>query len=313
MHQPIRGATLLIWVAACLSASTMSGTALGGCASIREIHVRILNMRPVVDVEINGKPSQLIFDTGGVITTLGAQAALSFGLLQSPTKSDFSSYGRPVEADLGRALTVHFADKNVRDIDILVLRHGGFRVADGFLGQDLLSDYDLDIDMAHGLIRLYAPTGCRDISQTLKTNSTQMITIETSNSADHTRIFGVGRLNGATIRILFDTGTAKSHVTREAAQRAGVIRDAQDGSATPGPSGLDGVPLASWIGPFRLQIGDEDAGTVELPIVDKPHASADMILGMDYFLAHRVFVMQRHSRIIVERNAAAVFVPEAEK
>jgi hypothetical protein len=69
---------------------------------------------------------------------------------------------------------------------------------------------------------------------------------------------------------------------------------------------VDGTPLPSWTATFdRLQVGAEEARGVALTFTDKPHANADLILGADFFLAHRVFVARSQNRLYIVRNDGA--------
>jgi hypothetical protein len=65
-----------------------------------------------------------------------------------------------------------------------------------------------------------------------------------------------------------------------------------------GAKGVGPTVLKSWTAVFaRLSVGGEAMRDLTLDVVEKPNASADMILGADFFVTHRVFVSRRERRL----------------
>ena len=172
---------------------------------------------------------------------------------------------------------------------------------DGLLGQKHLRDADLEIDLAHGVIRLFAPHGCAaaDLAYWRGAQAASVIEIEDTTSAGWPRTFGSAKLNGVPLRVLFDTGTRRSQVTREAAYRAGVDAEATAEKLAQGSVGVGGgAPMTNWRVRFKsFQVGDERVTNPTLAVVDKPNANADMIIGADFFLSHRVFISKSQHRL----------------
>jgi tetratricopeptide (TPR) repeat protein len=122
---------------------------------------------------------------------------------------------------------------------------------------------------------------------------------------------GSASVNGIKIRVAFDTGTAASMLSLTAARRAGITPD------TPGvePAGtmLGGVfgpgTMKVWAAPIEsFEIGGEEIKHTRLLIADlKLGQSEDMLLGDDFFLAHRIYVSNDQGKLYLTYNGGAVF------
>lgn len=91
------------------------------------------------------------------------------------------------------------------------------------------------------------------------------------------------------MRVLFDTGSTTSSLTLAAARRAGIRIDRPSDSSAAGLA--PGSTLRAWTARVdAIRLGDGDEVNMPLLIVDKPHANADMIMGLDFFVRHRVWI-----------------------
>jgi len=121
-----------------------------------------------------------------------------------------------------------------------------------------------------------------------------------------------------------DTGASATTVTREAARKAGVHLESHD-VAYVGPShGLGPKAVETYVAVFpTLNIGDETIKNAKLGIADLfgrdkeiasgsriPRAAIetpDMLLGMDFFLSHRVYVARSQGKIYFSYLGGPVF------
>jgi len=119
---------------------------------------------------------------------------------------------------------------------------------------------------------------------------------------------GIAFVNGTKVRVLFDTGASESVLSPEAAQRAG-IKTGDAGVKPGGPmSGLGRRRVETWIVPVSsFKIGDEEIRNSHLRIGDVGLADADMAIGVDFFLSHRIYVAKSQSKLYFTYNGGPVF------
>jgi tetratricopeptide (TPR) repeat protein len=125
----------------------------------------------------------------------------------------------------------------------------------------------------------------------------------------HPHTVGEAYLNGEKIRVAFDTGAYTSLLSSRAAARAGIKPDSPgvvDGGMT-GGVGRDRVK--SYIATFSsFKIGDgEEIKNAKLRFTDMDLEMADMLLGADFFVSHRIFVANKEHRLFLSYNGGPVF------
>ena len=132
------------------------------------------------------------------------------------------------------------------------------------------------------------------------------------SSASEPHTIGEVRVNGTKLRAMFDTGAARSMVSRRAAERAGLNLEAE-GVATGGSwFGLGRKPIRSWLVPVAsFAIGEEEIRNTRLRVADTEVPGADMLIGADFFLSHRVYVATSQRKLFFTYNGGAVFNLEA--
>jgi Flp pilus assembly protein TadD/predicted aspartyl protease len=184
--------------------------------------------------------------------------------------------------------------------------------AAGVIGQNVFRIADVEYDLANGIIRLMRPKDCADRALAYWAQSAgkpyTMIDIEWATARDpHTQ--GVATLNGQKIRVLFDTGAGYSTLTLAAAARAG-ITPASAGVVKGGQwTGAGRGTVKTWIGPFAsFKIGEEEIQNTRLRFADSDLvADADMLLGADFFLSHRIYVASSQRKLYFTYNGGPVF------
>jgi tetratricopeptide (TPR) repeat protein len=119
---------------------------------------------------------------------------------------------------------------------------------------------------------------------------------------------GSASINGAETRVEFDTGAATSILSLRAAAHAG-IRPDSPGVVSAGTSyGIGKRTFANYIAPFAsFKIGDEEIKNTRLRIGDIDLQSADMLIGADFFLSHRIYVANSQHKLYFTYNGGPVF------
>jgi tetratricopeptide (TPR) repeat protein len=119
---------------------------------------------------------------------------------------------------------------------------------------------------------------------------------------------GVASINGTKIRVLFDTGAARSILSLGAAERAGIKPDS-DGVAVVGyETGVGRARIKTYIGRFpSFKIGEEEIRNARLLFGDINIGFADMLIGADFFLSHRIYVASSQHQLYFTYNGGPVF------
>jgi tetratricopeptide (TPR) repeat protein len=297
---------------AALAAAAAAGPAAAACKLERivELPVVMEGLRPVVAGAINGQEVRLTADSGGFFSMLSPGAVARLGLRPGPPPSGLRVMGVTGEAEVR---TVHvktftFAGAPIRDVDFLV---GGADEPgrDGILGENVLSGTDTEYDLASGAIRLFRASGCGGKPLAYWDQAGRYSDLSYAPPEhDARKIAGTAYVNGVRVRIVFDTGAARSVLNLGAARRAGVTREDPGAVAAGLTAGIGGRPIDTWIAPVQdFRIGQEEIKNTRLRIGDIQLPDADMLLGADFFLSHRIYVARSQKRIYFTYNGGPVF------
>ena len=127
-------------------------------------------------------------------------------------------------------------------------------------------------------------------------------------TAQSPHIMGTAVLNGATIRVTFDSGAGTSILSTHAARRAGVNPDSAGVAAAGDIGGVGRGSIKTYIGPFAsFKIGDEEIRNTRLRFGDINLEDTDMLIGADFFLSHRIYVAGSRGKLFFTYNGGPVF------
>lgn len=279
---------------------------------VANMAVTMIGLRPMVHAQINGTDVLFIADSGAFYNTLTRAAADQFKLPLASPPFGFAMKGVGGEAQawLTHITTFTLLGVPLRNTEFIVVGNELGSGAVGLLGQNVFRIFgDVEYDLANGVIRLVKTKDCRNSSMAYwaKSQSFSVIDIDYATpQSPHTT--SVAFLNGAKIRVMFDTGAATSLLTLEAAKRADVTSDS-DGVVPAGASnGIGRRVVKTWIAPFpSFRIGDEEVRNTHLRIGAGTMLDVDMLIGADFFLSHRVYVANSQRRLYFTYNGGPVF------
>ena len=284
-------------------------------ARFPDIPVTMRGLRPMVRTQINGHDALLIADSGAFFSMLTPAAAQQFQLPYEFFPGLFvEGVGGSESARVARVrkFTLMGLGHTWDDVDFVVAGSSFGSEAAGLLGQNVFRIADVEYDLANGVIRLVRPKGdCKRTGLAYWAGAAQkpysVIDIEPADVRQpHTK--SVAYLNGTRIQVMFDTGAAESILTLKAAKRAG-ITTTSDGVTSGGPSWGVGHKLPqTWIARFAsFKIGDEEIQHAQLRFGDINLTDADMLIGADFFLSHRIYVASSQKRLYFTYNGGPVF------
>jgi len=113
-------------------------------------------------------------------------------------------------------------------------------------------------------------------------------------------------INGAWTRALLDTGAPFTSLSLKAARRAGI--DERDLVPEGRVGGAGEGHANSWTGNVaRFELSGEKIVNNRLRINDVDSANHGMLLGLDYFLSHRIYVSRLQRQLYLTWNGGPVF------
>ena len=284
---------------------------------ILELPITMNSLRPTIPVKINNRDAKFVLDSGAFYSIMSSATAAEYNLKLKPAPFGFRiiGIGGSAEAKIATVKEFTIVGITIKNVQFLVggSEVGGSEVAayEGLLGQNLLEKFDVEYDLATGAIRLFRTEGCEHalLAYWLKPgqdySSMHIDAIDPANP--HT--IGVAYVNGQSIRVAFDTGAFTSLLSTKAAARAGIKPDSEGVIEAGDSGGLGRGRVKTYIARFAsFKIGDsEEIKNARLRIADMDLGFADMLLGADFFVSHRIFVANREHKLFLSYNGGPVF------
>jgi predicted aspartyl protease len=324
--------TRLLGVCAALLGLTCARVALGACkvTVLGEIPVDTKHNRVLTVGTINGKPLTILIDTGSPFSLMQESAVRRLGLPLIEQRG-VSIYGVGGQAGLADATAVKQLQVGTfvrNEVSFLVV-HDSPRLAhypELLLGDALLSRYSTEFDLAHGLVRLLDTNGCEPDQVAYWTDRYSLADMDSWNTRQPRMQLTV-QVNGRPLTAILDTGQAHSIITRDAAERVGVAPWREGVAPVHKSSGLGNEKEDTWVGTFAtFTLGDEGVKNVRLLISDLFRADRQtekgfrtlrpveglpsMIVGCDFFLAHRILVLSQQHKLVFTYNGGPIFSAE---
>jgi tetratricopeptide (TPR) repeat protein len=304
----------LILLLAALSTSAAHAAQKCQLGRFPDIPVTMNGLRPMVHAQVNGNDALFIADSGAFFSSIQPDAVAALHLKVDPSIQGLfvEGIGGRERAQVARAKTFTLMGKTWENVEFVVVGSSFGGSAVGLLGQNVFRMADVEYDLANGIIRLVQPHDCsKDTPLAYWAADTHqpysVVDIESATAAyPHTK--SVAYLNGARIHVEFDTGAGTSLLTLAAAKRAG-ITPTSDGVTVGGSSWGIGHRISNtWIATFdSFKIGDEQILHARLRFGDISLTDADMLIGPDFFLSHRVYVASSQRKLYFTYNGGPVF------
>src|SRR5690348_3089826 len=302
-----------LWLAAC-ALLVCAGSVQAECtlAKYGTLSVEMIGERPTTLVKVNGAVTRFAVDTGAFFSFMSHANADALGLKVFPAPFGFrvSGIGGSAVAEVTRIKDLGILDTDLHNIDFVV---GGSDAGQAWLGANLLDFADLEIDLAQGKVTLFKPENCRKsaLAYWVKGGGTYNVAdLHPSVSLNDRRSFVDVTINGKTVRALLDSGAVATLLGRRAAERVGI--DLHGPGVEPGGPvrGVGARTYQSWIVPIdTFSVGTETIRHSEMLVMDGNigDGSTDMILGVDFMLAHHMYIANRQRKLYFTYNGGRVF------
>jgi len=278
-----------------------------GFDKLAELPIRLQRNEPHVIVAINDDDRNLVLDTGAEHTVISEQAAKSLGLKRSGSTSVIHGIGGTQTSWVGMAARFDFGGTRLRNFPIrvadiqLARPHGD--PPDGLLGADVLSGFDIDLDLPNSRMSFYRPRNCGDGGPNW---TVPYATVEMA-SADQGRIVLPMELDNVRISMVLDTGAEMSAISRVTAMRAGRGAEAIQTGRSVTVTGATDKKITAYQHRFQyVRLGRLVARDPLLVVADLPAAARDGILGIDFMRGRRIWISYASKRIFVSLPPQAV-------
>jgi clan AA aspartic protease (TIGR02281 family) len=302
------------------------GLALAACklARITEWTVQSQTGRLIVEGALNGQPIGVLLDTGAQSSMMTRSAADRLGLTRHEARG-YRAYGIGGETHVEYAVVdeLKIGDASRRNMRVMVLGERDFGRRFSFLlGYDFFEHADIEFDLANNAVRVFQPQDCGDAWLGYwAPGATGAVPLE-SDSVKAALLVNV-KLNGRTFVAEIDTGAAGSLVSRQVAALLGITPDTPGVVAAGKSGGLGaGRPERSLATFESFAIGDEVIRSPSIAFTNLEVAIArtgsrleshselrDMLLGVDFLRAHRVYVAQSQKKLYFTYAGGRVFAP----
>ena len=280
-------------------------------AKMADFPITMAGREPMVEARFGDKTARFILDSGAFYSTISRAGAAEFGLKVTPTPPWFrlKGIGGDTSAGIATADKFSLAGNALPKIDFIV--GGSDTGTAGLLGQNILGIADVEYDLPHGAVRLMKTIGCARTGLAYWAGDKPFTMVELEGTADgpfrpHT--VGTILLNGVKIKAMFDSGAQSSLLSLTTAKRLGITPN------TPGvvfdgqSSGLGTHRVPTWLATFdRIDIGGEAISHPKIRISELDLGNADMLIGVDFFLTHRMFVSNINHRMYITYEGGPVF------
>lgn len=279
--------------------------------------------RMMVPVTLNGAPTMMILDTGGVVSQVTRETIDTMNLTErrSPRRvldilGNMSRTSARVQAfTLG---SLHFTDLDLQvESDLSLGGNSG-----GLVSTDLLARYDVDIDFGSNRLNFFEPSHCGKTQLYWPTEPVAVVPFALSDF----HITVPMTLDGHRMSAVLDTGAPFTTLNLDAAER---VFDLAPGKlqvfGSGGKSGplqdvythrfssmiLEGIAVAHpqmLIVPFHVDSEETEPLWGHLPRLQHP---SDVIIGMDVLRTLHIYIAYRERLLYVTRadSAAGQFLP----
>ncbi|MDE2223946.1 MAG: aspartyl protease family protein [Xanthomonadaceae bacterium] len=308
-----RGASRWLWLVACALLACAGSAWADGCtlAKYGTLSVEMIGERPTTLVKVNGAVTRFAIDTGAWFSFMSRANADALGLKLVPAPFGFrmGGVGGSADAEIARIKDLGILDTDLRNVDFVV---GGSDAGEGSLGANLLDFKDLEIDLAQGRVTLFKPEGCRKsaLAYWVKKGGTYNVADLHPFHLNDRRSFVDVTIDGKSIRALLDSGAAATLLDRRAAERIGIDLKGPRVKAGGPIRGIGAKTYQSWIVPIdTFSVGTETIQHSEMLVMDGNFSdgSTDMVLGVDFMLAHHMYIANSQRKLYFTYNGGRVF------
>lgn len=281
---------------------------------IAEWPVKLERNRPVIEGSINGTKVGILLDTGSNTTVVARAAAVRLGLERQYVAGEFLGVGGASRVEMTEIEEFRLGQAVRNKWRVLVV--GEHDLGDDvavILGEDFFENVDLELDLGNKVVRLFKPQDCERSPLAYWAANAPRVDMDVGRS-----IIVPASVNGVPVRAIVDTGATRSFLATQIAAQAGITPSSPGVTSGGCIVGFGKKRVDGWIAPMKqfslggetvhnphVGIADMAAGAVYQEIGSHIAKAAEppvMLLGVDFLLAHRVFVAHSQRAMYFTHN-----------
>ena len=290
---------------------------------VAELPVTMVGYSPLISASIDGHTVQMEADTGAARSMIWRPAAKQLGL--DIREGDVTFYGAGGREEGGIVWVRDFglAGATIHNARLYTAGRGNLPASSaGLIGEDFLSAWDVEFDLAAGKIRLFTPKNCKGDGVVYWASSYSMVELLTP-PGDSKWVEAKVQLDGHSVVAMFDSGAWASTVTTQAVHQAGLESEIPV-TDTDTTRGIAGKAMDTSVAMFKtINIGDEGVRNVELRIANlfgkntakqtgshiaqSVNNDPEMLIGADFFLAHRIYIARSQGKMYFTYGGGPIF------
>lgn len=288
---------------------------------VGELPISVVDGDLVVDATINGSPVKMEVNTGASFNALYRSTAARLGLQPKQIIGGkvYGPGGPEKLYEVGvKKFTVGAYEAD--GIDFLAVGGEIHHPSGGWLGTRFLMHYDSEFDLPDGKLRFFKANGCTG-DQVVYWGKAYAVVQNVSSNPDFNMSVEL-KLDNSPVHAIIDSGFTASFITSETAKRyANHDIPAEKADDVVG-IGRDVMPSQIVVVP-SFSFGDETVKNARLRVADLFDKDRDvfvgsrisertmdprqMILGVDFFRSHRVYISNSQRKIYASYVGGPVF------
>ncbi len=261
-----------------------------------------------VPVTLNGATRLFFVDTGAAITYVSQSMADELNLPHDfdHTMDTFGVGGQESHLYVAEIASLAIGNIEVKNQHFPVAAFGD-RLADGrsqpggLIGADILSHFDLDIDIPHRQLALWRVTGCTDIQPDWDGAAAPL----PMQIAPSRHVTVPVRINGAALDLMLDTGSPDLVLSTRAAARAGATPEVLEDNRQIEGFGVNNRAFHAWMHIFqRVELGHMVFGDVRTIVVNNGRYGSigDGLIGIEFLKRGQVWLSYSTSSFFTTSN-----------
>ncbi len=295
-------------VLACLMLT--AGRAQADCLMNRvaQLPITLWRDKLYVPVVVDGTTVMMFIDTGAAVTTVSQEAAESLHLPRDfdNTVDVFGVGGKESHLYIAHTQSLMLGSIKVTDKPVPIAAFGDpladGSAAGGLVGADILSHFDLDIDIGRRQLGLWNVAGCSEVKPDWDgATSSSDITVAPSR-----HVVVPVKLDGVSVDLLLDTGSPGLVVSTRAAARAGATPEMLEESRPLRGHGVNNAAFSAFLHIFpRVEVAGQVFGDARAVVVNSGRVDmgGDGLLGVAFLKRGRFWVSYATGRFFVERKS----------